>query len=293
MVKTEVFYLSTEEKKEEFKHTVSMFNKYKDLLMELTRKNVKLKYRNSWLGIFWSFLQPLLNMIVLSVIFGALLGRKKDGIVCYPVYLFSGRLIYEFFVTSTKQSLTAFRRNASIIKKVYVPKYMYPLSSTLSTFVTFAISTICYVCVWLFFKITGFSGGSGLTLSWKIVLVFLPMILLLMFSTGVGLILSVVNVYFRDVEYIWDVCTKLFMYMVPILYSMNRFEGRKVMYVIKLNPLYSMIELFRQCILYGDTVPTQLLSWKLVLYATVMSIASLAVGIFVFNKYSDKIVYHL
>ena len=93
--------MSTEEKKEELKHTVSMFNKYKDLLMELTRKNVKLKYRNSWLGIFWSFLQPLLNMIVLSVIFGALLGRKKDGIVCYPVYLFSGRLIYEFFVTST------------------------------------------------------------------------------------------------------------------------------------------------------------------------------------------------
>lgn len=170
---------------------------------------------------------------------------------------------------------------------------MYPLSSTLSTFVTFSISTICYVCVWLFFKITGLSGGSGLTLSWKIVLVFLPMILLLMFSTGIGLILSVVNVYFRDVEYIWDVCTKLFMYMVPILYSMNRFEGRKVMYVIKLNPLYSMIELFRQCILYGDTVPTQLLSWKLVLYATVMSIASLAFGIFVFNKYSDKIVYHL
>lgn len=170
---------------------------------------------------------------------------------------------------------------------------MYPLSSTLSTFVTFAISTLCYVCVWIFFKLTGISGGAGLTLSWKIVLVFLPMILLLMFSTGVGLILSVVNVYFRDVEYIWDVCTKLLMYMVPILYSMNRFEGRRIMYFIKLNPLYSMIELFRQCVLYGNTVPTQLLSWKLVLYATVMSILSLAVGIFIFNKYSDKIVYHL
>ena len=111
-----------------------------------------------------------------------------------------------------------------------------------------------------------------------------------MFSTGVGLILSVVNVYFRDVEYIWDVCTKLFMYMVPILYSMNRFEGRKVIYVIKLNPLYSMIELFRQCVLYGDTVPTQLLSWKLVLYATVMSIASLAVGIFIFNIPTKSVV---
>ena len=280
--------MGTEEKKEELKHSLSMFNKYKDLLMELTRKNVKLKYRNSWLGIFWSFLQPLLNMIVLSVIFGALLARKKDGIVCYPVYLFSGRLIFEFFVTSTKQSLTAFRRNASIIKKVYVPKYMYPLSSTLSTFVTFAISTLCYVCVWIFFKLTGISGGAGLTLSWKIVLVFLPMILLLMFSTGVGLILSVVNVYFRDVEYIWDVCTKLLMYMVPILYSMNRFEGRRIMYFIKLNPLYSMIEMFRQSILYGH-----MLSWKMLVYALVSAILVLTIGIIFFNWKSDDIVYHL
>lgn len=96
MVKTEVFYLSTGEKKEELKHTVSMFNKYKDLLTELTRKNVKLKYRNSWLGIFWSFLQPLLNMIVLSVIFGALLGRKKDGIICYPVICSPADLFMNF-----------------------------------------------------------------------------------------------------------------------------------------------------------------------------------------------------
>ena len=285
--------MSAETQKVEVKHTVDMFKKYKDLLLELTRKNVKLKYRNSWLGIFWSFLQPLLNMIVLSIVFGALLGRKADGVVCYPVYLFSGRLIYEFFVTSTKQSLTAFRRNAAIIKKVYVPKYMYPLSSTLSTFVTFAISTLCYICVWIFFKLTGISGGADLTVSWKIVLVFLPMLLLLMFSVGIGLVLSVVNVYFRDIEYIWDVCTKLLMYVVPILYSLKRFEGRKLVWFIKLNPLYSMIELFRQCVLYGDSVPAQFLSWKLVLYATGVSIASLVIGIYVFNKYSDKIVYHL
>ena len=170
---------------------------------------------------------------------------------------------------------------------------MYPLSSTLSTFVTFSISTLCYVCVWIFFKLTGISGGADLTVSWKIVLVFLPMILLLMFSVGIGLVLSVVNVYFRDIEYIWDVCTKLLMYVVPILYSLKRFEGRKLVWFIKLNPLYSMIELFRQCVLYGDSVPAQFLSWKLVLYATGVSIASLVIGIYVFNKYSDKIVYHL
>lgn len=97
-------------------HTVQMFTKYRYLLKELTRKNVKLKYRDSWLGIFWSFFQPLLNMIVLSVIFGNILGGNRN-IVCYPVYLFTGRLLFEFFTGSTKKALTSFRANAPIIKK--------------------------------------------------------------------------------------------------------------------------------------------------------------------------------
>ena len=153
--------MGTTNANEELNHSVKMFKKYKNLLGELTRKNVKLKYRNSWLGIFWSFLQPLLNMIVLSVVFGSIFGRHNKNIVCYPVWLFSGRLLYEFFSTATKQAMTSFRRNAAIIKKVYVPKYMYPLSSVLSCFVNFSISMLCYVCVWIFFKVTGLSGGHG------------------------------------------------------------------------------------------------------------------------------------
>ena len=274
-------------------HDVEMFKKYKDLLTELTRKNVKLKYRNSWLGIIWSFLQPLLNMIVLSVVFGALFGKSNDEVICFPVYLFTGRLIYEFFTTATKQSMTSFRRNAAIIKKVYVPKYMYPLSSIFSTFVTFAISVVCYVCVWIFFKATGISGGANLTITWRILLVFIPMLYVLIFSVGVGLILSVLNVFFRDVEYIWDVFTKLLLYMVPVLYPLSKITTPWIIFVIKINPLYTMIELFRQCVLYGNTVVSPVLSWKLLLYAFACAIGSLIFGIWIFNKYSDKIVYHL
>ncbi len=274
-------------------HDVKMFRKYKDLLMELTRKNVKLKYRNSWLGIFWSFLQPLLNMIVLSVVFGALFGRSNKNVICFPVYLFTGRLIYDFFATATKQSMISFRRNQAIIKKVYVPKYMYPLSSILSTFVTFAISILCYICVWIFFKITGVSGGANLTVTWRIFLVFIPMLYVLVFSMGVGLILSVLNVFFRDIEYIWDVIIRLVFYMVPIVYPLQRITTNWIVFVIKINPLYTMIELFRQCVLYGDLVTAPVLSWKLLLYAAVVSLATLVVGVLIFNKFSDKIVYHL
>ena len=265
-----------------------MFNKYKNLLKELTMKNVKLKYRNSWLGILWSFLQPLLNMIVLSVVFGGIFGKKSEYIVCYPVYLFTGRLLFSFFTSSTKQALTSFRRNQAIIKKVYVPKYMYPLSSILSNFVTFAISLLCLISVWIFFKVTGISGGAGLEITWHALLCFVPMILLLIFSTGVGLILSVVSVYFRDVEYIWDVLCQLLFYMVPILYHLETIKTPWTVVVIKINPLYSMIELFRHCVLYG-----QMMSWQLLLYATVISIATLIIGIIFFNWKSDDIIYHL
>ncbi|MGN0522560.1 MAG: ABC transporter permease [Eubacterium sp.] len=272
----------------EIKHDVKMFKKYKNLLKELTIKNVKLKYRNSWLGILWSFLQPLLNMIVLSVVFGGIFGKKSPYIVCYPVFLFTGRLLFSFFTSSTKQAMTSFRRNTTIIKKVYVPKYMYPLSSIFSNFVTFAISLLCLICVWIFFKVTGISGGSELSINGYALLCWVPMLLLLIFSTGVGLILSVLNVYFRDIEYIWDVLTQLLFYMVPILYPLQKITSDWIVIIIKINPLYSMIELFRQCVLYG-----YIMSGKLLLYATVVSIATLGIGILFFNWKSDDIIYHL
>lgn len=280
--------MDTKESRTLLRHDVEMFKKYKNLLRELTRKNISLKYRNSWLGIFWSFLQPLLNMIVLSVVFGGIFGRHSKYIVCYPVFLFTGRLLFDFFSSATKQSMTSFRRNSAIIKKVYVPKYMYPLSSILSTFVTFAISILCYICVWIFFKATGISGGANLELSWTVLLCFVPMIIILIFSTGVGLILSILSVYFRDIEYIWDVATKLLFYMIPILYPLKSITTPWIVTVIKLNPLYSMVELFRQCVLYGT-----MMSWKLLLYASVTAIITLVVGIIIFNWKSDDLIFHL
>lgn len=280
--------MDTKESRSLLRHDVEMFNKYKNLLRELTRKNISLKYRNSWLGIFWSFLQPLLNMIVLSVVFGGIFGRHSKYIVCYPVFLFTGRLLFDFFSSATKQSMTSFRRNSAIIKKVYVPKYMYPLSSILSTFVTFAISILCYVCVWIFFKLTGMSGGANLELSWTALLCFIPMILILIFSTGVGLILSILSVYFRDIEYIWDVATRLLFYMIPILYPLKSITTPWIVTIIKINPLYSMVELFRQCVLYGT-----MMSWKLLLYAFVTAVGTLLVGILIFNWKSDDLIFHL
>lgn len=281
--------MSNDSTKRLIDHDVEMFKKYKNLLAELTRKNVKLKYRNSWLGIFWSFLQPLLNMAVLAVVFGSIFGGNRKGIVCYPVYLFTGRLVYEFFSTSTKQAMISFRKNAAIIKKVYVPKYMYPLSSILSSFVTFSISLICFACVWIFFKLTGFSHGSQLHLTWHVLLFFIPMLTVLIFSTGVGLILSVLQVFFKDIEYIWEVFLRLLFYIIPCIYTMETIESSKLLtYVIKINPLYSFIELFRDVVLYN-----QIFNVKHLIYAFCVSIITLMLGVIIFNWKSDDIVFHL
>lgn len=280
--------MSSRSAEKEVSYTIKNFYKYSNMLRELTRKNIKLKYRDSWIGVFWSFLEPLLNMVVLSVVFGNIFGKRSAEIVCYPVWMFTGRMLFDFFRAATVQSMTSFRRNAAIIKKVYVPKYMYPLSSIFSTFVNLLIEIICFICVWLFFRITGWQGGSGLTMTWHALAWFVPMFLILVFSAGVGLILSVLSVYFKDIEYIWNVVTRLLMYMVPILYPLDKITQNWTRAIIKINPLYSYIELFRQCVLYGFDMST-----KLLLYGTAAAFGTLFVGILIFNWKNDDLVYHL
>ena len=276
------------EKTKNSDHTFwNTFNQYKSLLRELTRKSLKLKYRDAVLGIFWSFVQPLLNMAVLSVVFSSILG-KRGNIACYPVYLFTGRLLFEFFTTSTKAALMSFRTNAPIIKKVYVPKYIYPLSSILSTFVNLAISLLCFICVWIFFRLTGISGGDSLTISGYALLFFIPLLLLLIFTTGVGLILAVFQVYFRDIKYIWDVFCTLLFYAVPIIYSIDTITSKWTRMLIEINPIYHIMELFRQCVYYGKPMDLDLL-----LGASAWSFGVLLLGIFIFNKKSDDLIFHM
>lgn len=276
------------EKTKNSEHTfLNTFKQYRSLLRELTRKSIKLKYRDSVLGIFWSFVQPLLNMIVLSVVFSSILG-KRGNIICYPVYLFTGRLLFEFFTTSTKAALMSFRTNAPIIKKVYVPKYIYPLSSILSTFVNLAISLLCFICVWIFFRFTGISGGEALVLNGYALLFFVPLLLLLIFTTGVGLILAVFQVYFRDIKYIWDVFCTLLFYAVPIIYSIDTITSKWTRTLIEINPIYHITELFRQCVYYGKPMDMDLL-----LGASAWAFGSLLLGIWIFNKKSDDLIFHM
>ena len=169
------------------------FYKYRFLFTEIVRKNIKLQYRNSVLGMFWTFLQPLLTMIVLAFIFGNIFGRDESKVLNYPVYLLCGRLLYEFYSQATKRAMRSIRNSASVIKKVYVPKYIYPMANVASNFITFLISLLVLAVVMAYYMIF---TDTAMRLTPYILLSFVPILILFVLCVGVGMILCTMYFFF-------------------------------------------------------------------------------------------------
>jgi ABC-2 type transport system permease protein len=258
------------------KTNVKNFNKYRFLLYELVKKNIKLKYRRSYLGVLWTLIEPLLTMIVLTVVFGTFFGR---GDKTYPVYILTGRLLFSFFSSGTRSALKSISGNASIIKKVYVPKYMYVLANILSNFIIFLISLIVLVgvAVVLQVKPTGYAA-----------LCIVPLLILFVLTSGVGLILATLDVFFRDIEYIWSVLSMLIMYASAIFYFPDRLMKTGKAWIFDLNPVYMCIKEFRDCVLYG-----QMMSTQYIVVSSVSAVLIFFVGVVMFYKQQDKFILYI
>ena len=279
-------------KKNAFQSHTGNFMKYRYLLGELVSKNIKLQYRNSVLGVLWTFLQPLLTMIVLAFVFSNLFGRNSAEVVNYPVYLLSGRLLHQFFVQSTKKAMKSIRSNTSIIKKVYVPKYIYPLSGILSNFVTFLISLLVLVGVMIFYNVI---GKDPIAVSWQIIFAIVPVIVLFFLSLGVGMILATLDVFFKDVENLYDIFTLLLFYLTPIVYTVDKLNypmDSLIIKLLKLNPLYGIVEAFRACVIHGTELMAYLDIYAL-LYSGAFALVCLIVGLIMFSKQQDKFILHI
>lgn len=248
------------------------FNKYKYLLFELTKKNIKLKYRRSYLGILWTLLEPILTTIVLSIVFTKL--RSKAD-TTFPVYILTGRLLYSFFAQSTKQAMKSIRSNSGMIKKVYVPKYIYPLSDILSNFIIFLISTLVLFGAMFVFKVypTKYIFNA-----------FIPLILLLVLCLGMGLILATMAVFFRDMEYLWSVILMMIMYTAAIFYDASIVNSQ---WIFNFNPIYHIILNFRNSV-YGSP-----LDMNALMVSIGYSFASLFIGIIMFYKKQDKFILNI
>lgn len=258
------------------KQTIKNFAKYKHLLYELVKKNIKLKYRRSYLGILWTLIEPLLTMIVLTVVFGAFFNK---GTKQFPVYVLTGRLLFSFFSSATKGGLKSVSGNASMIKKVYVPKYIYVVSSVISNFITFLISLLVLLGVSIVLQVQP---------TIYLLQAVIPLIILFVMTLGASLILATLSVFFRDVEYIWGVVTMLIMYASAIFYPVDRIINNGNGWVFNLNPVYMCIANFRNSVLYGIPMNMQYFA-----VSSVISIVLLVIGCILFYKKQDKFILYV
>ena len=257
------------------KNLFRTFKKYKYLLYQLVKKDIKLKYRSSYLGVLWTLLEPLLTMLVLTVVFSSLLGKRTKD---FPVYILTGRLLYSFFSGSTKTALKSVRSNAGMIKKVYVPKYMYPCAGVISGYVMFLISLLVLFVV---------AAARGVRPTWHLLEALFPLFIVFVMTLGVGLVLSTIAVFFRDMEYLWGVALMLLMYACAIFYRVEDVVSESNRWIFRLNPLYAVIENFRNAV-FG--LPMNVTAQ---LYSLGFSVVALAAGIFIFYKNQDKFILHL
>lgn len=262
------------------------FLKYRYLLSEIVRRNIKVQYRDSILGIFWTFLQPLLTTVVLVMVFGGMFGKDPKSIINYPIYLLCGRLMFDFYSQATKRGMRSISTSASIIKKVYVPKYIYPLGNTLSCFVTFLISLLVLIAFIAYYMIF---TDTALRLTPYILLSIVPIVILYLLSFGVGMILATMSVFFKDIEYLYDVFCMLLFYLTPIFYQVEQLNLNKyVLMTLMANPLYSVVSMFRSCVLFGE-----MWNWNWFYYSFGFSIVVIAFGSWLFKKTEDKFILHI
>lgn len=268
------------------KKYIDGFMKYRYLLKELVIKGIKLKYRRSYLGLIWTLLEPLLTMIVLTFVFGNVLGRQGGSIgpELFPVYVLCGRLLYSFFSSSSKIGMRSIRSNQAMIKKVYVPKYLYPLSSVLYNFIIFLLSLIILAIVGIVL---------GIPITWHLFEAVIPIAVLLIMSIAAALFLSTICVFFRDMEYLWDVLLMLIMYCSAIFYFVEGLKNETVMRVIEINPLYCIISNFRHVILIGESIFTDPKQIQFLIYSGGFSVIALIISIIVFKKNQDKFILYI
>ena len=248
---------------------------YKELLLELVKRDLRVKYRKSVLGYLWSLLNPLMMMMVVSIVFSYMF---RFDIENYPVYLITGQTLFNFFQEATNMSMNSITNSASLIKKVYLLKQVFPVSRILSSFVTFLFSLMAIVIIMIFTRVK---------VTPAILLVPLPLLYILVFSMGVGLILSIMATYFRDVYYLWGIFITAWMYFTPIFYPATQLPDF-AMNIMKLNPLYQMLQCFREVVLYG-TFPT----WRRHAACIFFALLALNVGIQVFKKKQGDLILYL
>jgi len=251
--------------------------KYSFLLQQLVARDFKVKYKRSVLGVIWSLLYPLLTMAVMAIVFSNVFKFSTPG-VNYLAYLLSGLVMFNYFSEASNLAMSSVVANFSLLNKIYIPKYIFPLSKCLFVGINFLLTLIPLYVVLI-------ATGTGI----NIYHVFLPyaFLCLFMFTLGMGFILSAISVFLRDMFYIYGIVIMMWTYLTPIMYDISVI-AEKLQIVLKLNPLYHYINFVREIMLYGR-IP-QPFTW---IVCIVSSVIVLLIGVLVFKKTQDKFIYYV
>lgn len=260
-----------------FKNIYLNFKRYSFLLSQLVSRDFKVKYKRSVLGIIWSLLYPVLNMAVLALVFSKMFKFSTPG-VNYLVYVLSGLVMFNYFSEASNLAMSSVVANFSLLNKIYIPKYIFPLSKCLFVGINFLLTLIpLYLVIFL--------TGTGINI-YHLILPF-AFICLFVFTLGFGLIISTISVFLRDMFYIYGIVITLWTYLTPIMYDISMIS-EKLQVFFKLNPLYHYITFIREIILY-HRMPSGL-SFAI---CGISALVVLVIGLIVFKKNQDKFIYYV
>ena len=251
--------------------------KFMPLLKNLVSKDFKLKYRRSVLGVAWSVLNPLFTMLVITTVFGKLLNITIPD---FASYYMVGYAMWNFFAEATTNSLSAILISAPLIKKVYVPKYLFPLEKCLFSLVNFLFTLIAVVVVMLVQNVT--PGINAIFFP-------IPVIYCFVFVCGISLFLSAATVFFRDIQHLYGVLLTVLMYLTPIIYPLSYIENADIVSkIVHLNPMTHYVEYFRHLVMYNK-FPV----WHENLWCAGAALLSLLIGALVFKMAQRKFILHI
>lgn len=255
---------------------IEILKRFRYLLLLMIKRDFVTRYRRSVLGVLWSLLNPILNMLVMTMVFSTLF--RGFGVENFPVYYFSGMLIFSFFSESTTSAMGSISGSAGTIKKVYVPKYIFPISRVLSSLVNLGFSFSAFMVVFII---------TGAPFHWTMLLIPIPIIYVVIFSMGIGMFLSALAVFFRDITHIYGVGLTIVMFLTPIIYSVEILPTR-VYHAIHLNPMFHFVNYFRDLTMNG-IVPG--------LWANIVcvgfALAALCIGMYAKISQQDKYILYL
>ena len=266
------------------KNMIANFKRYWFLMTQIISRDFKRKYKRSVLGVLWSLLYPILMMTVMAIVFSHMFRFGTEG-TNYLVYLMTGIIMWSYFCDATMGAMTSVVDNFALINKVYIPKYVFPVSKCLFVGINFILNLIPW---FILIVLTKFGLGTyPASINWYYLLIPYIFFFYFLFTIGIGLILSCVSVFLRDVFYIYGIVLTIWNYYTPVFYNLSILPD-SLQKLFKLNPIYQFMNSVREIVLYGHCPsPMSLLTIALI------GMGSLLIGSIIFKKNQDKFIYYI